>query len=221
MSARKTPADDPAALAPEVLERQRELVEALRGPRVSSWVSLVGHDLMSDELAVGASQLARDLGVGLTLHLSPTTSDPESYLARTGPRPVCHLADLGLFEGATQIGLERLAQHVTAHRLEPGSVLIREGDDPDDVFVIRCGDFDVSADGVTVNRMGAGDWAGEIGLVEELPRTATVRAESPATVWRIPGGLFLAVLAGDDVPSGLDDHIARRLAMGRSSRSHR
>ena len=62
---------------------------------VQGWVSLVGHDLMSDELVTGASALARDRGTRLTFHLSPTDSDPRSYLARTGRRPAVHLAALG------------------------------------------------------------------------------------------------------------------------------
>ncbi len=88
----------------EVLARQRDLVAAVQGPRVDSWVSLVGHDLMSDELAIGASDLARELGVGLTFHLSPTTSDPDSYLARTGRRPVVHLDALGVFGDHVVLG---------------------------------------------------------------------------------------------------------------------
>ena len=39
----------------------------------------------------GAADLARELGTGMTMHLSPTSSDPERYLARTGRRPVVHL----------------------------------------------------------------------------------------------------------------------------------
>lgn len=134
---------------------------------------------------------------------------------------VAHLADLRLFAGAPQVGLERLAQHVTEHRVDAGAVLIREGAEPDDVYIVRSGEFDVTADGETVNRLGAGDWAGEIGLVEDLPRTATVTADTSGSVWRIPGGLFLAVLAGADDTSALDDDIARRLATGRSSASMR
>lgn len=80
----------------EVLDRQTRALDLMTGPTVSSWVSLVGHDLMSDELVVAAAELARDRGVGLTFHLSPTTSDPDSYLARTGRRPVGHLAELGV-----------------------------------------------------------------------------------------------------------------------------
>ena len=85
------------APATEVLERQREVVDALgSGGLVEGWVTLVGHDLASDELLAGAADLARDRGAGLTMHMSPTSSDPERYLARTGCRPLAHLDALGV-----------------------------------------------------------------------------------------------------------------------------
>ena len=81
----------------EVLDRQRAVVEAFpAGGLVEGWVTLVGHDLASDELLAGAAVLARTLGTGMTMHLSPTSSDPERYLARTGCRPVTHLHNLGV-----------------------------------------------------------------------------------------------------------------------------
>lgn len=80
----------------EVIDRQISALDIDAGPLVSSWVSLVGHDLMSDELVVAASDLARRRGVGMTFHLSPHTGDPASYLERTGKRPLVHLHDLGV-----------------------------------------------------------------------------------------------------------------------------
>lgn len=80
----------------EVLDRQSAALDLVTGPLVSSWVSLVGHDLMSDDLVVGATELARKRDVGMTFHLSPSTSDNESYLARTSTRPLAHLNSLGV-----------------------------------------------------------------------------------------------------------------------------
>lgn len=81
----------------EVLERQQAVIDAFpRGGLVEGWVTLVGHDLASDELLAGAADLARSAGTGMTMHLSPTSSDPERYLERTGKRPVTHLNDLGV-----------------------------------------------------------------------------------------------------------------------------
>ena len=86
-----------AAPADEVLDRQREVVDAFgAGGLVEGWVTLVGHDLASDELLAGAADLARDRSTGLTMHMSPTSSDPERYLARTGRRPLEHLDSLGV-----------------------------------------------------------------------------------------------------------------------------
>lgn len=81
----------------EVLERQRAVVEAFpAGGLVEGWITLVGHDLASDELLSGAAELARSMRTGITMHMSPTSSDPERYLARTGRRPIAHLQHLGV-----------------------------------------------------------------------------------------------------------------------------
>jgi 5-methylthioadenosine/S-adenosylhomocysteine deaminase len=81
----------------EVLERQQAVIDGFpRGGLVEGWVTLVGHDLASDALLAGAADLARSSGTGMTMHLSPTSSDPERYLERTGKRPVTHLNDLGV-----------------------------------------------------------------------------------------------------------------------------
>ena len=87
-----------AAPTDEVLDRQRAVLAAYPkgGDLVEGWVTLVGHNLASDALLVGASELAREFGTGMTMHMSPTSSDPEAYLARTGRRPLLHLHDLGV-----------------------------------------------------------------------------------------------------------------------------
>ena len=85
------------APAAEVLDRQRAVVAAYPNGEglVTGWVTLVGHDLMSDELLVGASSLAREQHTRLTFHISPTTSDPQQWLARSGLRPLVHFDRLG------------------------------------------------------------------------------------------------------------------------------
>ena len=85
------------APADEVLDRHAELLDRLPpGDLVEGWVTLVGHDLMSDELVAGASDLARSRGVGLTFHMSPHAGDAISYVSRTGKRPFVHLDELAV-----------------------------------------------------------------------------------------------------------------------------
>ena len=83
-------------LVDEVLDRQRVSLDLADGGLISSWVTLVGHDLMSDELAVRATELALEREVGITFHLSPSTSDIDSYLANTGKAPLVHLDSLDI-----------------------------------------------------------------------------------------------------------------------------
>jgi 5-methylthioadenosine/S-adenosylhomocysteine deaminase len=90
--------DDGPFVAPvdEVIARQRALVERLRADElVDGWVTLVGHDLMSDALIVAASDLARELHTHLTFHISPSPSDAVAYLSRVGARPLAHFDRLG------------------------------------------------------------------------------------------------------------------------------
>ena len=86
-----------SAPAQESLARQEETVKALpAGSLVTGWITLVGHDLASDELFAGAAELADRLDVGVTWHISPGPNDIESYAARSGLRPVTHLHRLGV-----------------------------------------------------------------------------------------------------------------------------
>ncbi len=86
-----------AAPAAEVLARQAELLDVLPNDGLVEFgVTLVGHNLMSDELVVGSSDLARSRNAGLTFHMSPHGGDATSYLERTGRRPLVHLDELGV-----------------------------------------------------------------------------------------------------------------------------
>ena len=89
----------------EVLDRQAAVLDSFpAGGLIEGWVTLVGHDLASDALLAGAADLARARGANMTMHLSPTSSDPERYLERTGKRPVVHLDDLGVLGGHLLLG---------------------------------------------------------------------------------------------------------------------
>ena len=57
--------------------------------------------------------------------------------------------------------------------------MTRQGERGREFFVLLEGDADVIKDGRTINRLGSGDFFGEIALVSDTPRTATVTATSP------------------------------------------
>ncbi len=86
-----------AAPADEVLDRQQAVLDQFPpGGLVDGWVGLVGHDLVSDDLFVRSSGLAKSQNTGITFHLSPSPDDSEAYATRSGKRPVEHLAALGI-----------------------------------------------------------------------------------------------------------------------------
>jgi MFS family permease len=128
-------------------------------------------------------------------------------------RPIAAvLGSLPLFEGASPTALQRLAAMAVEETCVAGAVVVRQGAIADDLFVVRAGEFVATVDSREVNQLGCDDWFGEIGLLQQRPRTATVTARTDGTVWRVPGWVFLDAL--NDVattPTALLDEMNRRL----------
>lgn len=126
------------------------------------------------------------------------------------------LERVALFSEASRAGIERLAGAAVVETVGRGVDVIRQGEPADDLWVVRSGDLEVLVDGRRVNVVGTEGWFGEIGLVDRVPRTASVRSLTPVTLLRIPGAVFLEVLVdGAAPPSVLLDGIATRSARGR------
>ena len=135
------------------------------------------------------------------------------------------LSRLGVFQGASRQALEMIARTVTEQRVTAGQAVVREGDVADDFFVVRSGAMDVFSSGeaggapIKVNSLTEGDYFGEIGLLEGIPRTATVEATTDSVVYRIKGEDFLSVVNQAPSMSGtLLDGVVGRLARTHPSR---
>jgi MFS family permease len=116
-------------------------------------------------------------------------------LSAIEPR-IAALQALDIFAGATRAALERLARSAVEETAEPGTVLIREGAEADDFFVLTAGEVEVTAAGEagaehTLGVLGPSNYFGEIGLLGHRPRTATVKAIAPCTLYRINGSDFV------------------------------
>jgi CRP-like cAMP-binding protein len=72
--------------------------------------------------------------------------------------------------------------------------LIRQGDLGDRFFVLERGAAEAEVDGTIVATYGPGDGFGEIALLHDVPRTATVRVTEPSRVMALDRTQFLAVL---------------------------
>jgi CRP-like cAMP-binding protein len=88
-----------------------------------------------------------------------------------------------LFEGLSRKELAQLARVSEDVEVEPGKVLVKEGDVGHEFFVIVDGKVKITRKGRRVSIRGGGDFVGEIALIEDVPRTATVTAETPVRLF--------------------------------------
>lgn len=75
--------------------------------------------------------------------------------------------------------LQRLGVLTEEVDVPAGKVLIRQGELGDDLMILVKGLVAVERDGERINKLGPGEFFGEIALIEQGPRTATVTAETP------------------------------------------
>jgi hypothetical protein len=108
--------------------------------------------------------------------------------------------------------LERVAQQLVRIEVPAGDVLIREGDEGDRFYIIESGQMTASFEGSVLRQMGPGDPFGEIALLRDVPRTATVTADEPSVVHALDRADFLdAVTGNSEVNNAADDMISRRI----------
>jgi CRP/FNR family cyclic AMP-dependent transcriptional regulator len=89
------------------------------------------------------------------------------------------LEGIGAFSGLSRRELEKLAGWTFQIELPEGEELLREGRLAHEFFVIEDGAVEVRHDGERIAELGAGDFFGEIALLEGGARTATVIATTP------------------------------------------
>ena len=91
---------------------------------------------------------------------------------------------------------ERLARNAVEVRPDAGAEVITQGDLADRFYVIAEGEVDALEDGVYRGTMGPGDGFGEIALLRDVPRTATVRAHDGVVLLAIDRDSFIEAVTG-------------------------
>jgi len=138
--------------------------------------------------------------IGLTGLPTLLRADRTSAAAAERLRPrVKLLSELDLLAGADRRTLERLAAAAAEVVMPAGTVIIREGDEADALWVLASGELSVQASGDGTGPrelppVTAPGYVGELGLLHRIPRTATVVAARRSTLLRIDGEDFRSAL---------------------------
>jgi CRP-like cAMP-binding protein len=99
---------------------------------------------------------------------------------------------LPLFAPLPLAVVETLALRLEQRAYPPGETIVRQGEAGRTFYVVAAGTAEVHEDGVLVRRIDAGGFFGEIALIRDVPRTATVTAITPVTTLGMDREDFLA-----------------------------
>jgi CRP/FNR family transcriptional regulator, cyclic AMP receptor protein len=117
-----------------------------------------------------------------------------------------------LFEGLSKKELAEIARVTEDLEVPAGKVLCKEGDTGQEFFVIVKGKIEVSRNGKPIAARGGGDFVGEIALLEDTKRTATVTAATPLHVFVLTRQDFRHLVAANpNVERKVMQALARRV----------
>ncbi|MDT5104788.1 MAG: hypothetical protein QOI25_2301 [Mycobacterium sp.] len=145
--------------------------------------------LRTSLLALAAVTLAGTIGLAWALLRA------DVRVAQTRERAGT-LDEIALFAPLPNVLRERIATQIEIQDVAAGDVVTYQGEYGDSFYVVEAGTLEVSVDGRQVRSLGPNDFFGEIALLADTPRTATVRAATDCRLWVLPRHAFLSVLTG-------------------------
>jgi CRP-like cAMP-binding protein len=119
------------------------------------------------------------------------------------------LVAVPLFSACSKRDLQIVARHAAVVEVPAGTAIVEEGGPGDAFFFILAGEATVRRRGRRVTRLGAGRFFGELALLDQAPRDATVTAETQVTVGVLGARVFRAIVR--DVPA-MNEKLLRAMA---------
>jgi hypothetical protein len=120
------------------------------------------------------------------------------------------LRSLPIFAPLPAPELEGLARALRPVSAAAGETVIREGDVGDCFYAIATGEVAVTKAGQEVKRLGRGEGFGEIALIEDVPRTATVTVTEDAELFALEKAPFILALTGHAPAARAADELVRK-----------
>jgi MFS family permease len=152
------------------------------------------------------------VGAGLTL-LAVAYFTPFAVIDREMPLPRPEdalLRKVPIFAPLPLVVIEQLVLAAEPHSYGDGDVVTHEGDPGDLFYVVTAGSAAVSVAGESRPALGPGDAFGEIALLHDVPRTATVTATGSLQVLALAREPFLTAVSGNHVSAEQAEALARR-----------
>ncbi len=119
------------------------------------------------------------------------------------------LRSLPLFAPLSAPVIERLALRLVPVEVDAGTAIVRQGDPGDRFYIVRDGEVAVSKDGRPVASLEQGDFFGEIALLRDVPRTATVTARTNVRLYALERDDFLEAVTGHPLSMEAADTVTR------------
>jgi MFS family permease len=176
-------------------------IGSIVAPGLISWLGLGGAMGVVGLMLVGVSIAA--LPQLRRIDRAAGKPPPETEVLRSVP----------MFAPLSVAATEYLASSMQQVHVPAATRVIEEGDPGDRFYMVAEGWFEVAAGGHHVARLGPGSHFGEIALVRNVPRTASVTAATEGRVYTIDGAAFVAALMGYEASlSSAQESIEQRLA---------
>jgi hypothetical protein len=169
----------------------------------------VGSGFLIERLGVSGALVVAGLLVPVVLAISWEQLRALDRHARApDPEALLLLRRLPIFAPLAATSIERILSELTWLEVPNGAIVIREGDPGDRFYVLAEGRVAVSKDGVELGVEGPGDYFGEIALLRDVPRTATVTALEHLRMFAIDRDRFLEAVTGHSVSRQHADAVA-------------
>ena len=169
---------------------------------LASGIALITGSLVAQVLIAVSGVRAALLGTGaLFLVLLAVTATSLRQADDSADVPVVTMSllrRLPVFRPLPRAALEIVARSATEVHVGAGHAVITQGDAGDRFYAVADGDFDVTIDDQIVQRCERGDSFGEIALLADVPRAATVTARRPGTLVAVDRRPFLIAVTGHD-----------------------
>lgn len=116
-------------------------------------------------------------------------------------REIGLLRGMSIFRPLSAASLEQIAGQLQGARARAGEVIVRQGEPGELFYLIGAGEADVFEDGRLARREGSGEYFGEIALLRDVARTATVIAKTDLELFTLGRDDFLAAISGHSLSS--------------------